>query len=210
MFLTKRRWQRFAREIEIWRNLSHPNIIKLHGWLKEGPLNSQPCVVMDYADKGDLDAYLLSMKQPRSSTLGERLDIVSYASFTLGSHHSRGAIYDVRKLIQVAEALVYLHSHTLVHSDVQPRNVLIMASAPKVKVVLSDFGAARIAEMPKQQVQTTSQNVSPPAGYKAAETYPGKGDQFTRLPSSDVYSFGSLIVKVSRFRPCIFSRRFLT
>ena len=45
-------------------------------------------------------------------------------------------------MIQVLEAVRYLHEHHIVHRDIKPENILIASLAAAARVVLCDFGSA--------------------------------------------------------------------
>ena len=102
-------------------------------------------------------------------------------------------------LLQLLEALGYLHAHEVLHRDIKPSNIIIRDDA---QPVLIDFGAAMLGTPP-----TTITLVGTP-GYAAPEQF----QQHGRVgPWSDLYalahSFGKLLpVKVLRRYPRGFVR----
>lgn len=100
------------REIEIWKDLDHPNIIKyITHFLCSDMFQKIPCIVMEYAPQGDLFQYI--------GTKG----IVMFKIFT-----------------QLASALMYLHDRDIVHLDCKLENILVMDDQETIK--LCDFGNA--------------------------------------------------------------------
>ncbi|MBT7191079.1 MAG: SUMF1/EgtB/PvdO family nonheme iron enzyme [Anaerolineae bacterium] len=88
--------KRFEREAKALAKLSHPNIVKVLDYGKEGDL---PFIVMEYVPAGTLK------KQLKGKTLNWK---------------------DALTLIKpIAEALGYAHQHGIVHRDVKPSNILI-------------------------------------------------------------------------------------
>ena len=45
-------------------------------------------------------------------------------------------------ILQVLNAIKYLHDNELVHRDVKPENILVASLAEGARIILSDFGSA--------------------------------------------------------------------
>ncbi|XP_070563253.1 uncharacterized protein [Ptychodera flava] len=96
---------------------NHPNIIKLHGVILSRDMKY---MVLEYASRGDMFAYIKSLSLQRMSKVEEeRL---------------------VRLARDVTLALQYLEEKTIVHRDVAARNVLITED---YVAKLADFGLSR-------------------------------------------------------------------
>ena len=80
------------------------------------------CIVMDFADGGDLSAKLVKQKKT-GKYLGEE-QILTW-------------------LIQISLALQHIHMHKILHRDLKTQNVFMMASG---QVKVGDFGIARMLE----------------------------------------------------------------
>jgi serine/threonine protein kinase len=89
---------------------------------------------------------------------------------------------------QAAEALDYLHQHAVLHRNVSPDNILLVAGNAK----LADFGLARLKER-DQSFATTSTGT--PA-YMAPEVWRGRFG-----PHSDQYSLAAAFVALCLDRP---------
>jgi len=114
-------------EARILKNLSHPNIIKLHDIFEN---DRELCLVMELVDGGELFDYLVD-NGPCSEPTARCI---------------------MRQLLQ---ALQYLHSRNIVHRDLKPENILLKRSCsshaegsssspapPTVKI--ADFGLAKL------------------------------------------------------------------
>ncbi len=103
--------ERFLREIRLQASLSHPAIATMHTALRH---NNQLLMVMEYVEGESLDKVL----QRRGMGLGLAIEITT----------------------QLLDALDHAHSHGVVHRDVKPANIMVVAGN---KVKLLDFGIAR-------------------------------------------------------------------
>jgi serine/threonine protein kinase len=90
--------ERFLREAELGRTLSHPNIIRM---VEQGEVNGVPFFTMEYLQGRTLHARL---KETGAFASGEACRIV----------------------FQVAEALDYAHHKGVVHRDLKPSNIMIL------------------------------------------------------------------------------------
>lgn len=137
-------------EVALLRKLSHPNIVGIEGVYHQDDMYY---VVMDYMNDGDL-CDLLIKKQRLSEKEVQRI------------------------ILQVVQAIEYLHRHSVLHRDIKPENILLHGNAVK----LADFGLAK-------QLTTGSSTLKRSCGtleYAAPELLCG-------LPyglKSDVFSLG--------------------
>lgn len=108
------------REVEVLKSLCHPNVIAYDdAFLADERL----CIVMEYADGGDLGA---AIARRRSSQHGR--------------YHEREAM---AIFVQLAIALQYIHERRILHRDLKSQNVFL-TSAGVAK--LGDFGIAKVLE----------------------------------------------------------------
>jgi len=66
---------------------------------------------------------------------------------------------------QVLEAVDYLHARNIVHRDLKPENLLYLTREPDSKLVLADFGIAKMLESPTEVLTTMAGSF----GYAAPE-----------------------------------------
>lgn len=104
-------------EVAILQNLSHPGVVVLEGMFETA---RHVFVVMEKLH-GDMLEMILSSEKGR---LPERI--------------TRFLV------IQILEALRYLHLKHVAHCDLKPENVLLVSADPFPQVKLCDFGFARI------------------------------------------------------------------
>eukprot|EP01095_Lingulamoeba_sp_RSL-Kostka_P015770 TRINITY_DN737_c1_g4_i2.p1 TRINITY_DN737_c1_g4~~TRINITY_DN737_c1_g4_i2.p1 ORF type:complete len:541 (-),score=176.73 TRINITY_DN737_c1_g4_i2:122-1744(-) len=107
--------KQIRREIEIHSHLKHKNILNLYGYFYD---KTRIFLILEYAPYGELYKELL-----RKGRFSEQ----------------QTAIY----VKQIAEALLYCCTKSVVHRDIKPENILI---GKNVQVKLADFGWAAIVK----------------------------------------------------------------
>lgn len=105
-------FQRYQREIAIWRELDHPGVVHC---VDDGQRRSEPYLVLEFIDGVTLRQWLNDHPSPIPLAR-----VVAWAR-------------------QLAEAIGYLHSQGVVHRDLKPENVLVSASG---ELKIGDFGTA--------------------------------------------------------------------
>ena len=102
---------KFGEECKLLRQLSHPAIVSFIG-VGQAP-NGAPCLVLELME----------------DTLASRIAATPPDTF----------LQTLSYLIDVAAGLRYLHWKKIIHRDLNPKNVLIVAGSAKI----SDFGISR-------------------------------------------------------------------
>ncbi len=154
---------RFSREAAIGKCLTHPNLTAVYDFGTDG---SDLYLVQEYLPGSDL-ADLIRRREPRS--LAGKLDI----------------------LIQIAGGLACAHSHGVLHRDVKPSNVRVLADG-RVKII--DLGSAK---RPRSDSMLTEIGmVVGTMAYMSPESLLGRPPE----ARSDVFSFGVLAYELLAFR----------
>jgi len=156
---------RFTREAAMLAGLRHPAIV---GYLHHGMFEDEPYLVMEWLDGEDLGARLKTA----------RLELVD-------------AICVAR---QIAGALSAAHEKGVIHRDVKPSNVFLVARDLD-QVRLIDFGLARHAGAASL---TATGTVLGTPSYMAPEQARGDRDLDVRV---DVYGLGALLFHCIAGRP---------
>jgi serine/threonine protein kinase len=129
--LDERAKKYLIKEIKAWKNLDHPNIVKMFDAYEE----PTPHIEMEY-----IDGYNLNGKQIR--------DLEKYPKPT----NPKEAL----KLIkQIAEGLKHAHDKNIIHRDIKPSNILLTQNlTPKI----TDWGLAKIGA--KSSTATTTKGLT--------------------------------------------------
>lgn len=153
--------RQFAREATVLANLSHPNLPRVTDHFSI-PGQGQ-YLVMDFVEGEDLTSIL---RREKSLPIERCLDWI----------------------IQVAEALIYLHSRqpAVLHRDIKPSNIRL---TPEGKIMLVDFGLVKMAD-PTLKTTLGARALTP--GYAPPEQY-GIGRTDAR---SDLYALGASLYKL--------------
>ena len=154
--------EKFLKEAQYVAKLNHPNIIRIIDDFDE---NSTSYYVMEYIEGGSL-----------SNKLG-----------TTGLSMSDATRY----ILQVAEALKYIHNQNIAHLDIKPSNIMLKGND---KIVLIDFGVSKQYDF-STGGQTSVSLVGCSSGYAPLEQYDPNGvKKFS--PQTDIYSLGATYFKL--------------
>lgn len=152
--------EKFLKEAHKIADLDHPHIVQIIDVFEE---NGTAYYVMKYATGGSL-----ADKVKREGRLTET-DAIHY-------------------ILQVADALNYIHLQKITHLDVKPANIMLDQNG---QALLIDFGIFKqYDELTGEQTSTNQVGISP--GYSPMEQYETGGvGKFS--PESDVYSLGATL-----------------
>lgn len=155
--------QKFVKEARNIFKLNHPNIVRILDIFEE---NGTAYYVMEFAENGSLDS-----KVKREGYLPESIA--------------------TRYILQVAEALSYIHQRKMNHLDVKPANIMLNGED---NAILIDFGLSKQYDAATgSQTSTTPVGIS--EGYAPMEQYKQGGVQeFT--PETDIYALGATFYKL--------------
>ena len=158
--------ERFRREIQLARKVTHPNV----------------CRIFDVAFHGGL--IFLTMELLEGESLAQRLR-------RAGRLSTEEALPIVR---QVAEALHAAHQAGVIHRDLKPGNVVLTESRGSVRAVVTDFGLARLESGEPQAASdlTAQAGVVGTPAYLAPEQVESK--EITA--SVDIYALGIVLYEM--------------
>lgn len=151
--------RRFLQEAKVIALTNHPNTVKLYG---QGEWEQGLYIAMELIQGISLRQFIMQ----HSLSMRRALEIV----------------------LQVAYALLHLHSHGVIHRDLKPENILITEEG-EIKVI--DFGIAQLHEE-KEKKSDTSRFLGTP-NYMSPEQ---KEDSTSVTFASDIYSLGVVLYEL--------------
>eukprot|EP01052_Picozoa_sp_SAG31_P010018 SAG31_NODE_537_length_14325_cov_19.890881_4_plen_241_part_00 len=106
-------------EVKLLNKLEHPHVVKyIDSFESSGALH----IVMEHCSKGDLGKKLKAIKQR-------------------GRRMTEGAAWKI--VLQIADALGYIHSMKVLHRDIKPANIFLSDSGD---VKIGDFGVSKLLD----------------------------------------------------------------
>jgi serine/threonine-protein kinase len=164
--------ERFRREIEIVRGMSHPGIVPL----------------TDFGTAADLLYYV--MPYIEGETVYERVQ-----------REGRFPLHDALRITrEIAEALGHAHARGVLHRDVKPENILLAGYPPKSggaatnwHAVVADFGLARAIGAAEYQRLTETGVIVGTVFYMSPEQLREDRDLDQR---ADIYSLGCILYEM--------------
>ena len=164
---------RFQREARVVAALRHPNIVQIFDF---DTIEGHPYIVMEYIRGPSLAMYLKNLHERN-----ERMQ----------------PQYVARLIGKIASALDYAHEQGVIHRDIKPGNILLLARAggsrsmftDQIEPIITDFGLVRIMHA---TTQTASGLVSGTPAYISPEQAQG----FRVDHRTDIYSLGVILYEI--------------
>jgi len=166
--------QRFKREIQLARRVTHPNVCRVFD------------LIHHHGEEGSgapAERVFLTMELLRGETLEQRL-----------AREGRLSTAEALPVIgHIAAALEAAHTNGVVHRDLKSGNVFLVPTASGTRAVVTDFGLAwsTVHEEGSVTLTATGELVGSPA-YMAPEQV--RGEEAT--PATDIYAFGVVMFEM--------------
>ncbi|WP_372367761.1 FHA domain-containing serine/threonine-protein kinase [Candidatus Uabimicrobium sp. HlEnr_7] len=152
----------FEQEARTLAQCNHPNIVQIHDVQKN---NDSPYIVMEFVNGPNICEYIKILRASKKSENVQRI---------ICSH-----------IIDLIDALSYMHKREIYHQDIKPKNILISLSNNCAKLV--DFGLA-IDYFDKRPDESFSGTY----GYMPPEKFAGKGSPHMH----DIYALGAVFFEI--------------
>jgi serine/threonine protein kinase len=174
--------ERFKQEARALASLDHLHILPLYRYgEEETPAGRRAYMVMQYRPEGSLWDWLRRRAGMASQDSLQQAPALPAGLPTIWPLSLSEAEDYLR---QAASALQYAHEHGIIHRDIKPANFLLRIEAgPRVHLLLSDFGLARLFA----SGSATGQIFGTPL-YMAPEQFDGEA-----RPESDQYALAIMI-----------------
>ncbi len=170
--------QAVEKEAKLFSELHHPNVVQFIGY---GFQESRPVIISELMSK-DLRTYLNEKKK------------------NVGQGPPLPLLVAINIMLQVAEAMNYLHEMGVMHRDLKATNVLMnvlenqdgLLSSMSVQAKLTDFGESKGK---LHGSRYTTQMVGT-ARWRAPEVFEDEANREKYTKSADVYSFAMVFFEV--------------
>jgi TolB-like protein/Flp pilus assembly protein TadD len=175
---------RFLREIEVTAGLHHPHILPLYdsgrtGGPTKGPEADEPAESPAIGHRRSAEFLHYVMPYVEGESLRDRLD----------REHQLPLEEALQLAREVADALIYAHSHGVIHRDIKPENILLESG----HALVADFGIAKaVTEAGGERLTGTGVSIGTPA-YMSPEQASGAAQLDSR---SDLYSLGCVLYEM--------------
>ena len=104
--------KRLKREVTVWRQALHPNVVALLGWTSQVTKdNIRVSLISGWCEGGNIKDYL------RRNPIANRHALVRFVSMSAVSPNMRLCFHQIK---DVCQGLVYLHARGIVHGDIKP------------------------------------------------------------------------------------------
>lgn len=126
----------------------------------------------------------------KSYLIEEQIGNGSRATLQHWIKETQGALPEpeAKKILRsLTDAIVYLHSLGILHRDIKPDNILVRSKTPKVNLVFTDFGSAKVVD----PTIVHSRLVNTPA-YAPPEAHDG-----TYTKESEYWSLGMIMSEIT-------------
>ena len=121
-FMTLKQKEDIFNEGKIMKSLHHINIINFIDFIYDNE-NEYIFILMEYAEKGDLEQKILSLK-------------------TQGTYLDEDSILDY--FLQICQGIKYMHDKKIIHRDLKLQNIFITKNN---KIKIGDFGLAKLLNL---------------------------------------------------------------
>ncbi|HUH02836.1 MAG TPA: protein kinase, partial [Kofleriaceae bacterium] len=165
---------RFEREARAVAALDHPNILRVHD-VGGGPPTSPAAG----DEPVEVDPPYIVLELVRGTSLREHLD---------GREAILGELVACAGVV-MCSALAVAHRAGIVHRDIKPANIMV---APGGRLVLADFGVARVADEDSSLVTRTGALLGTPAFMSPEQAQGEPLDE-----RSDLYSLGATLYQMA-------------
>lgn len=159
--------ERFKREASSAANLSHQNIVSIHGFGKFD------------------DTYYYVMELVRGKTLDKLIEEKKQSLLRRAQRFNTDEALDI--IEQAASALLYAHSQDIIHRDIKPSNIFVDSITGRVLV--TDFGLAKSTHWEK--ITPRASLFGTPAYMSPEQTQGKELDHRT-----DIYSLGAALYEM--------------